>query len=193
MLFKDKKHHKSYSEIASKAVSFADIYNFSDPENTTFRLRHAANYHTDLEADLNTVNMYSEVLFRQPFLSSNLRKKTMLGHEYQSWLHNNLETIGSVKNLLKRSLRRPWKNHYDWLGQSIQHSDALKDSRVRRSYEQLAIAYRIQEHLLNLSSGESTKTNKSGYQIEQALRTKQRIIAKAERLIDHYYSPEIHS
>jgi hypothetical protein len=178
------------------ATDFADVYHFLEPEQTTFRLRHALNQ-IDSVDDLKTGLGYSELLLRGAMLSSDLRKKTLTPNEYGRWLAIKQQSIADAKQVIKASLRNPWKNHYDWLGQSLAHSNVMQNPIARRAYEQLAVTYRIQEHLLNhpitssMDNNYAPATNKNGYQIESMLPTAPQIISKANRLIDYYYSPQI--
>src|SRR5690606_12235407 len=128
-------------------------------------------------------------------LPSKLRKPILSASDYHDWLTNNLENLGSTKRLIKESLRQPWRECYDWLGQSLAHSSILQNCHARHAYEQLAINYRLQHHLLNLgdNSNYGPSTTKDGYIIESVFPTSHHIQAKATRLIQHYYSPTIES
>ena len=193
LLFNQKKTSDPVESVVQSAIDFADVHNFVEPEQTTYRLRHAMNQINSIE-ELRQANLYAEISHRTSMLPSKLRKRLLNHSEWHDWHRNNLQTIGSTKQIIKRSLRNPWQHHYDWLGQSLANSDILQNKHARRAYEQLAINYRIQQHLLNSADKSSSdKTTKNGYRIESVLPTADKVINKADRLIQHYYTPEITS
>ena len=179
------------NRTVQQAVDYADTYNFLQPEQTTYRLRHAM-FQVGKPVDVISSIQLSDLIHRGSNLSSELRARELDHNQAANWLHNNLHSIGTAKTHLKNTLRQPWNEHYDWLGQSLAHSDILSNRTARRGYEQLAITYRIQQHLLNLESNQfDAETTNSGYRIEQAMHISDRITSKANRLIDHYYRPVI--
>ncbi len=185
-----KKKNSNVNTIVAAATTFADTYNFTDPEQTTYRLRHALNQITDAQELSSSIHI-ADLMHRGANLPSNLRTRNLRPSDYHAWLANSLESVGAAKQNLKIGLRSQWQDHYDWLGQSLAHSNVLINSKARRAYEQLAITYRIEQHLLNFNKDSQAGTNKNGYQIETAMPISPAIVAKADRLINHYYSPTI--
>jgi len=179
------------SKVVLDAINFADTWHYTEPEQTTYRLRQALHQLKDINQDLSHANHYSDLSQRGVMLSSDLRKKELPAADYGRWLAANLSSLGTAKQALKSGLRNPWRNHYDWLGQSLAHSSVLQNPLARRAYEQLAITYRIEQALMNRGENQMMPTNKTGYMIERVLPTAPQIAAKANRLIDHYYSPKI--
>jgi len=189
---KAKKSNESLSESVRYATDFADTYHFTEPEQTTYRLRHAINQIDSLDS-VDSANHFAELTLRGAMLSSDLRKNKLDSDQYTKWHTNHLQSLGNAKQALKAQIRTPWRDHYDWLGQSLAHSAILRNRQARKSYEQLALTYRVQQHLLNQLSDHDThpETTKSGYMIESILPTSPQIVNKANRLINHYYSPEV--
>lgn len=181
-------------DSVQKATDYADLYHYTEPEQTTYRLRHALNDLKDLP-DLASANLYSELMHRGTMLTSDLRRRELDHSNYGRWLTAHSKGLGEAKIALKGNLRNPWKDNYDWLGQSLAHSSIMQNRHARMAYEQLAITYRLQQHLMNLEQGEVSNpkmmTTQNGYKIEQVMPTSARIQQKADRLIKYYYSPII--
>ena len=192
--FSSRKPPKRSSEIqqmVKDAVNFADTWHYNEPEQTTYRLRSALNQLDHLD-DLVNANHYAELTHRGAMLSSDLRQKQLSSADYGRWLSAHLQSLGTAKHALKSNIRSPWRDHTDWLGQSLAHSRILQNRQARMAYEQLAITTRIEQALLNHHNADSyPATTKSGYLIEKILPTSNQIVSKSERLIDHYYSPQI--
>ena len=186
-------NNQTPDEVVSHACDYADTYHYVDPEKTTYYLRRALNQISSNSNNLDRANQLTELMIRGVNLDSNLRSRHLSVFDYENWLSTQQQSIATAKLSLKQSLRSPWRDHYDWLGQSLAHSSILENAKARRAYENLAILYRVQNHLLKLSdtNRSNSATTKSGYQIEQVLRSRPHVINKANRIIDYYHRPNI--
>jgi hypothetical protein len=176
------------------AIDYADLYYYLDPETTTYRLRHALNHLTDNrdEFSVEQLPLYAQLMSRLPLLDSSLRRRTLNHVDILNWQHQSLLQIGNAKLELKKTLRTPWRNHYNWLGQSLAHSNLLQNRHTRQSYEDLAILYRLEQHLHDYPhTNEDNGTTKNGYYIESIMPTGNRIAHKAGQIINSYYRPDI--
>lgn len=195
----NRKHQKPaipVNQVVQEAIDFSDVYHFLDPETTTYRLHHAINQLNNLE-DLDNAINYAHLAHRSALLPSHLRRRDLSAYDYGQWLTNVSSNLGQAKLALKSSLRAPWRADYNWLGKSLAHSSILQNPQARHAYEQLAVTYRIQQHLLNQTNTagspapDQTPTNKSGYVIERLMPNSAHIANKSSRLIDHYFSPTV--